>query len=36
MEPSQAIVTDATGDKKDDLLLVVHDRVIIYPQMTAK
>jgi hypothetical protein len=35
MEPSEAIVTDCTGDKKDDLLLVVHDRVIIYPQMTG-
>jgi hypothetical protein len=35
MEPSQAIIADATGDKKDDLILVVHDRVIIYPQMTG-
>jgi hypothetical protein len=35
MEPSQCIVTDATGDNKDDLLLVVHDRLIVYPQMTG-
>lgn len=36
MEPSQAIIADLTGDKKDDLLLVVHDRVIVYPQMTGE
>jgi len=36
MEPSQAIIADLTGDGKDDLLLVVHDRVIVYPQMTGK
>ncbi len=36
MEPSQAIIADLTGDKKDDLLLVVHDRVIVYPQMTSE
>jgi len=35
MEPSQAIIADLTGDRKDDLLLVVHDRVIVYPQMTG-
>jgi hypothetical protein len=34
MEPSQAIIADVTGDGKDDLVLVVHDRVLIYPQMT--
>ncbi|MEX2219172.1 MAG: FG-GAP-like repeat-containing protein [Phycisphaerales bacterium] len=35
MEPSQAAIVDCTGDTKADLLLVVHDRVIIYPQMTG-
>jgi hypothetical protein len=35
LEPSQNLVTDVTGDKKDDLVLVIHDRVIVYPQMTA-
>lgn len=35
MEPNQSIIADATGDKKDDLILVVHDRVIIYPQTTG-
>ncbi len=30
-EPREALVIDVTGDKKDDLLLLVHDRVILYP-----
>jgi len=34
-EPSAAIVADLTGDGRDDLALVVHDRVIVYPQATA-
>jgi hypothetical protein len=34
-EPSQAIIADATGDGADDLLLLAHDRVLLYPQMTA-
>jgi len=33
-EPSAALVADVTGDGADDLVLVVHDRVLIYPQMT--
>ena len=33
-EPSAALIADLTGDGKDDLALVVHDRVIVYPQMT--
>lgn len=36
MEPSDAIIGDMTGDGKDDLGLVVHDRVIVYPQMAAE
>ncbi|MEO0483313.1 MAG: VCBS repeat-containing protein [Planctomycetota bacterium] len=34
-EPSYAIVADLTGDNRDDILLLVHDRLIIYPQQTA-
>ncbi|MSR70063.1 MAG: hypothetical protein EXS17_06945 [Phycisphaerales bacterium] len=34
-EPSQAIVKDVTGDGADDLLLMCHDRILLYPQMTA-
>ncbi len=33
-EPSQALVADVTGDGADDLILLAHDRVLIYPQMT--
>ena len=33
-EPSQAIIADVTGDGADDLLLLCHDRVLLYPQMT--
>jgi len=25
-------VTDVTGDKKNDLIVVVHDRILVYPQ----
>ncbi len=31
-EPREAVVTDVTGDGKNDLILIVHDRVIVYPQ----
>jgi hypothetical protein len=31
-EPREAIVADVTGDGKNDLILLVHDRVLIYPQ----
>ncbi len=33
-EPNMGIVTDITGDGKDDLVLMAHDRVLIYPQQT--
>jgi hypothetical protein len=33
MEPSQTIIADVTGDGKEDIVLVVHDRLLIYPQM---
>ncbi len=32
-EPREITITDLTGDGKADLMLVVHDRVMIYPQM---
>jgi hypothetical protein len=32
LEPREAIVADVTGDGRKDLLLLVHDRVLIYPQ----
>jgi hypothetical protein len=35
-EPSQAIIADVTGDGAADLLLLCHDRVLLYPQMTQQ
>lgn len=31
-EPREAIIEDFTGDGKNDLVLLVHDRVLLYPQ----
>ncbi|MBC8012207.1 MAG: VCBS repeat-containing protein, partial [Burkholderiales bacterium] len=31
-EPRECVVADVTGDGKPDLLLLVHDRVLVYPQ----
>lgn len=31
-EPREAVVIDLTGDKKNDLAVVVHDRILLYPQ----
>jgi hypothetical protein len=31
-EPREAAVADVTGDGKNDLIVVVHDRVLVYPQ----
>ena len=31
-EPREALVTDVTGDGKNDLVLVVHDRILVYPR----
>ena len=31
-EPREALVADVTGDGKNDLVVVVHDRVLVYPQ----
>lgn len=33
-EPSQALIEDVTGDGADDLMLMCHDRILLYPQMT--
>jgi hypothetical protein len=33
-EPSEAIIADITGDGANDLVLLSHDRALIYPQMT--
>jgi len=33
-EPELGLVTDLTGDGKDDLVLLCHDRVLLYPQQT--
>jgi len=32
MEPRETVIADVTGDGKKDLILLVHDRVLIYPQ----
>ncbi len=31
-EPREAVVADVTGDGKNDLILLVHDRILLYPQ----
>lgn len=31
-EPREAQVADVTGDKKNDLIIIVHDRILVYPQ----
>lgn len=31
-EPREAVVADVTGDGKNDLIVVVHDRILVYPQ----
>ncbi len=33
-EPSQAIIKDVSGDGSNDLILMCHDRILLYPQMT--
>lgn len=32
MQPREALIADVTGDGRDDLILLVHDRVLVYPQ----
>jgi hypothetical protein len=31
-EPREALIADFTGDGKNDLAIIVHDRVLVYPQ----
>jgi hypothetical protein len=31
-EPREAVVADVTGDHKADLIVLVHDRILVYPQ----
>jgi hypothetical protein len=31
-EPREAAVADVTGDHKNDLIVLVHDRILVYPQ----
>jgi hypothetical protein len=31
-EPREALITDVTGDGRNDLVVIVHDRVLVYPQ----
>jgi len=31
-EPRECAVADVTGDKKNDLIILVHDRILVYPQ----
>jgi hypothetical protein len=31
-EPREAAVADVTGHKKNDLVVLVHDRILVYPQ----
>jgi hypothetical protein len=30
-EPRETIVADLTGDGRNDLILLVHDRILLYP-----
>lgn len=32
-EPRETVIADVTGDGKKDLILLVHDRVLVYPQL---
>ncbi|MGD9856326.1 MAG: FG-GAP repeat domain-containing protein [Planctomycetaceae bacterium] len=31
-QPREAVIADVTGDGRSDLILLVHDRVLVYPQ----
>ena len=35
-EPREAVVANVTGGKKNDLIVVVHDRILVYPQESTK
>ena len=31
-EPREIVIGDLTGDGRNDLAIIVHDRIILYPQ----
>lgn len=31
-EPRESVIADFTGDGKNDLIVLVHDRILLYPQ----
>ena len=35
-EPREAVIADVTGDDRPDLVLLVHDRLLVYPQDSAE
>ncbi|MAB73240.1 MAG: hypothetical protein CMJ54_12130 [Planctomycetaceae bacterium] len=35
-EPRQVLVADVTGDGADDMVLVAHDRILVYPQSVVE
>ena len=35
-EPSECLIGDVTGDGANDIVLLAHDRMLIYPQMTRE
>lgn len=35
-QPNQIIIADITGDGTNDLIMIAHDRVLIYPQSAAE
>lgn len=35
-EPREIFIADVTGDNADDVILLIHDRLLIYPQKTDK
>ena len=32
LQPREAIIADVTGDGRNDLVLLIHDRIVVYPQ----
>ena len=34
-EPREVLIADVTGDGADDMVLVAHDRILVYPQMVV-
>ena len=35
-DPREAVIADLTGDNRKDLILLCHDRVLLYPQDDGK